>query len=100
MQNPVKHSTETIPGVPVGIRCARLAFLRDFESLMANRKTRGKYVCYHLDKLVAITKDYWSMIDEVVAKNIPEPEYLILKVVPGEDKSEREALEEIGINPD
>ncbi len=96
----MNQSTETVEGVPPGIRRARLAFLRDFESLLVSRKTRGKYVCYHLDTLVAITKDYLSMIRELNAKNIPDFESHIFKVEPGCDKTERDALEEIEINPD
>ncbi len=67
---------------------------------MANRKTRGKYVGYHLDKLVAVTRDYGTLIDELNAKKIPENESLIQKVEPGVDRSESDALEEIEINPD
>jgi hypothetical protein len=50
--------------------------------LLADRKTRGKYVCYHKDRLVAVTNDYVAMIQEVVAKGFPEDESLILKVRP------------------
>ena len=57
----MNEPTQVIQGVPEGIRIARLAFLRDFETLMANRKTRGKYVGYHLDKLVAVTRDYGAV---------------------------------------
>src|SRR5436189_6373182 len=72
--------------VPEGIRKARAAFLRDFAALLADRKTCGKYVCYHNDALVLITKDYRSMIREIVARNIPEDASLIFKVTPGEEE--------------
>jgi hypothetical protein len=74
--------------VPEGVRRARAAFLRDFPTLLADRKTRGRYVCYHNDTLVAVTKDYWAMIDEVVRRNIPEDASLIFKVTPGDYETE------------
>ncbi len=91
---------QTTVGVPDGIRMAQVAFLRDFTSLMANRKTRGKYVCYHKDQLVAVTNDYRAIIQEVVTKGWPRDESLILKVVPGEDRAEQDILDEAEINPD
>jgi hypothetical protein len=54
--------------VPEGIRLARAAFIRDFPALIANRRTRGKYVCYHNDVCVAVTNNYVDMIDEVNRK--------------------------------
>lgn len=66
-----------------------MAFLRDFPTLYANRRTRGKYVCYQNDNLVAITKDYLSMIREVNKKNVPEPEYLILRVEEGVNREQQ-----------
>ena len=80
--------------VPAGVQQARAAFLRDFATLMADRKTRGKYVCYHKDQLVLINRRYFALIDEAVARNIPDSEWLIFKVVPGEDEYERAIAEE------
>jgi len=86
--------------VPEGIRIARAAFLRDFTSLLGNRKTRGKYVCYHKDKLVAVSNDYLAMIREVVGKGYPESESLILKVRPGAGADQQRYADEAELEPD
>jgi len=80
--------------VPEGIRRARAAFLRDFASLIADRRTRGKYVCYNNDERVAVNSDYLSIIGEVIAKNIPEDAYLIIKVTSGAEREQQMFAEE------
>ena len=72
----------------------RTAFLRDFATLLADRRTRGKYVLYHNDELVAVAKDYVLIVREAIAKNIPEDASLIFKVVPGTEVFERIVAEE------
>jgi hypothetical protein len=96
-QTPNAESIST--EVPQGIRTARAAFLRDFTSLLADRKTRGRYVCYHKDKLVAVTKDYLAMIEEVNAKAYPEDESLIIKVRPGAGQDQQDLADEVEIDP-
>jgi len=83
--------TELTPQlVPEGIVKARAAFLRDFPALMADRKTRGKYVAYHNDKLVAVHKDYFKLVQKVHSRNIPEHASLIVEVT-----NESERMEQI-----
>ena len=89
---PEPVSSEAV--VPEGVRRARAAFLRDFAALLADRKTRGKFVCYHNDALVAVAKDYDSIIREAVVRNIPEDASLIFKVIPGEEVMEQIFAEE------
>ena len=96
----MNEPNQTTVDVPEGIRIARAAFIRDFASLLADRKTSGKYVCYHKDKLVVVTKDYLAMIREVVAKGYPEHESLILKVVPGAGREQQDCADEAELNPD
>jgi len=90
-------TTELI--IPEGIQKARTAFLQDFPKLMANRSTRGNYVCYHHDKLVAVAKDFQSLLNEVIRKNVPEDESLMLRVQPSADREMQEVIDEIEINP-
>ncbi len=89
----------TVSDVPEGIRIARAAFLRDFTALLADRKTCGKYVCYHKDKLVAVSKSYLAMIQIVVAKGFPEDESLILKVRPGAGRDQQAYADEAELEP-
>jgi hypothetical protein len=91
-------TTSSHDEVPEGIRRARAAFIRDFPTLMANRRTRGKYVCYHKEDCVAVTKNYRAMIDEVIKKNIPENASLIFQVTPGEDRAEQLIADEADID--
>ena len=48
-EHPLATITGTPTDVPEGIRRARAAFLRDFKKLIADSKTRAKYVCCHND---------------------------------------------------
>ena len=76
--------------VPEGIVKARAAFLRDFPALMADRKTRGKYVCYHNDKLVAIDKNYRKLVQKMYSRGIPDTASLIVEV-----SAESERIEQV-----
>jgi hypothetical protein len=80
--------------VPDGVVQARAAFLRDFQALFADRKTRGKYVLYHKDTCVAVSKDYFHLVREVTARNIPENESLITLVTVASELVERALAEE------
>lgn len=86
--------------VPEGIRRARAAFLRDFDALLADRKTRGKFVCYHNDKLAAVHSDYRALIQEATKRNIPENASLIIKVTPGAGSEQQMFTDEGEIDPD
>ena len=86
--------------VPVGIRRARAAFLRDFPRLLADRRYRNMYVCYHNDELIANHRNHRALIDDVVARKIPEDSYLTFYVVAGEDREQQLIADEAEIDPD
>jgi hypothetical protein len=75
--------------VPEGVQKARAAFLRDFPTLNADPKIRGRYVVYHQDRRVAVTRSYGAGIDEVNRLNLPNGEYLVLEVSPDSEAWER-----------
>lgn len=79
-------TTSSSDEVPQGIRRARAAFLRDFPALISDRHIRGNYVCYCNDERVAVNSDCLAMIGVVNKLNLPEDAYLIIKVIPGEDR--------------
>jgi len=87
-------TTSSHDEVPEGIRRARAAFLRDFPVLIADRRIRGRYVCYWNDERVAVNSDYFAMIRELVARKIPEDASLIIEVIPGEDRIQKLFAEE------
>jgi len=87
LKNPMTELSP--PLVPEGIVNARAAFLRDFPALMADRKTRGKYVCYHNDKLVGVGKDYFKLIQEIHSRKIPENASLIVEVTQESERMEQ-----------
>src|SRR5688500_7841273 len=91
--------TEAPTDVPLGIRRARAAFLRDFDDLLADSNTRGKYVCYHNDARVAVTADYVAMMRELVGRNIPEDASLVFKVTSSADIAERAIADEAETDP-
>lgn len=79
--------------IPEGIRLAKAALRRDLPELLANRRMRGKYVCYQRDKRVIVGKDYLSVIGEVVRLNIPGEDYIVAKVRPGAWSEEEEEVD-------
>src|SRR2546423_42638 len=80
--------------VPEGVIRARAAFLRDFPKLYADKKTRGKFVCYHNDELVLVNKDYRAIEREAAARNIPMNASLIAEVTPGDEADQRAIFNE------
>ena len=94
MPEPVPQTEQAEAVVPEGVQRARAAFLRDFAKLIADRKTRGKFVCYHNDQLIAVNRDYVALIRELVARNIPENASVIFEVVPEAEAEERAFAEE------
>ena len=91
--DPIALPVTSIPEMSESIWLALAALRRDLPELMANRKTRGKYVCYRRDQRVAVGKNYRSVIAEVVRLNIPEDEYIVEKVQPGAGSVEEEELD-------
>ena len=82
------------PLVAEGVIRARAAFLRDFAALDADKKTRGKFVCYHNDQLVLMNKSYRAIVRESYARNIPENASIIAEVTLASEQEEKEFAEE------
>src|SRR5437667_39203 len=87
------------PDVPEGIRRARAAFLSDVAALLADRGTCGRYVCSHRDKRVIVADDYRSVIAEVVKRDIPEDEYLVIRVTPGAGREQQAFADGAELDP-
>jgi hypothetical protein len=85
--------------VPEGVQKARAAFLRDFPTLNADPKIRGRYVVYHQDRRVAVARTYRAACDEADRLNLPDGEHLIIKVSPDSEAWERAGAEEAEIDP-
>lgn len=71
-----------VPEIPEGIRRAKAALRRDLPELLAGRRTRGKWVCYHLETRIGISKDDMDLIRECNRRNIPHDEYTIEQITP------------------
>jgi hypothetical protein len=78
--------------LPEGVRRAREAFLRDFAKLIADPKTRGKWICYHADKLVAVHADYVALIRSI--RDVSGDASLIFHVGPAAEAEEQAIAEE------
>ena len=91
---------EPVSEVPEGIRRARVAFLRDYPRLHADRKTRGKFVAYHLENMVAVTSGYLPMIRLLNVRSVPVEASLIFRVTPDTQVQEQGFADEIEINPE
>lgn len=89
MNNLTPKSEPSQAVVPEGVQKARAAFLRDYPSLYADPKIRGRHVVYHQDRKVAVVRTYRNGIDEVNRLNLPDGEYLVLEVSPDSEAWER-----------
>lgn len=94
---PEAKSSEAV--VPEGVQKARAAFLRDFPSLMADPKIRGRYVVYHQDQRVAVARTYRAACDEADRLKLPDEEHLVIEVSPDSEAWERAGAEEAEIDP-
>ena len=87
--------------IPEGVRQARAAFLRDFDALFADPKIRGRYVVYHRDRRVAVAKTFRAACDEAYERlNLPDGEFLVLKVSLDSAKYEAVVAVEGELDPD
>ena len=66
--------------IPEGIRRAKAALRRDLPELLADRRNRGKWVCYWLERRVGIGRDYLALIREVNRLDIPDGEFVLDKI--------------------
>ncbi len=74
--------------VPTGILKSRAALRRDLPSLLADRRTKGKWACYSGDTRIGVGTDYFALVDEVVRRGIPDGEFIIERVAPGAGSDE------------
>lgn len=79
--------------VPTGILLSRAALRRDLPSLLADRRLKGKWVCYHGERRVSLGADYHELIRECVRRGIPEDEYVIERVTPEAGSEEEQELD-------
>ena len=78
--------------VPEGIRRSRAAIRRDLPELLAKRRNRGKWVCYHGDVRVGIGH-FFFLISEVNRLNILDGEYFIACIQPGAGSEVEEEID-------
>jgi hypothetical protein len=73
---PVTSPTEEEPTfeIPPGIRRSQEAFWRDLPQLLAQKKLRGKWVCYHGDERIGIGR-YEDLIRECLRRGLRDEEY-------------------------
>jgi hypothetical protein len=68
--------------VPEGIRRSQQAFFRDLPELLKNRRLRGRYVAYHGDERVKISRSEVNVIRECVRRGLRSDEYDVFVVQP------------------
>ena len=68
---------------PEGILRARAAMRRDLPALLASWWKRGKLACYTGDGLVAVSRSYLALIDEIIRRGLPDGEFIIARIEPG-----------------
>lgn len=63
--------------IPPGIRRALAAIRRDLPELLANRRNRGKCVCYWLERRIGINRSSLPLVREINRLNVPDDEFVI-----------------------
>ena len=79
--------------IPEGIRRSRAAFRQALPELLARRRDRNKWVCYHLEEWIGIGNDYAALIEVCNLRNIPNGEVIIERITPCVGSEEEEELE-------
>lgn len=98
MSDPISEPTSSAEKacdleVPEGMRRAKAALRRDLPALLANRRTRRKWVAYGVDGQIAIGTDFIKLIEECVKRGIPDDEFIIDRVTPGAGSDEEEEID-------
>jgi hypothetical protein len=86
-----------IPEMSEGVRRSKAALRRDLPSLLASRRTLGRYVCYHLDERVAVSRDYLALIRECNRRNLPDGTFIIERIKPGAGSEEEIEIESFDV---
>jgi hypothetical protein len=75
---PVLRSEErTIQEVPEGIRRAREAFLRHLPMLLVRKRLHGRWVLYHGDKQIRISRRTDKLLRECDKRGLAEDDYYL-----------------------
>jgi hypothetical protein len=85
--------TETPIDIPSGITRSRASLRRDLPALLADRKTRGKWVCYSGDTRIGIGTDYFALIRECANQGIPEDAFIIERITDRAGNDEEDEIE-------
>jgi hypothetical protein len=68
--------------IPEGIRKSQEAFFRDLPELLKDRKLRGKYVAYHGNERVKVSKSETEVIRECLRRGLQSDRYDIFVIRP------------------
>jgi hypothetical protein len=82
-----------IPEMSEGIRRSKAGLRRDLPMLLANRRARSQYACYHLDEQVGISSDYLSLVRECNRRHLPDGTFIIERIKPGAGSEEEVEIE-------
>ncbi|HEV3121952.1 MAG TPA: hypothetical protein VGY53_08625 [Isosphaeraceae bacterium] len=68
--------------VPDGIRRSQEAFFRDLPELLKERRSRGRYVAYHGNERVMISRSEIDVIRECVRRGLQSDQYDVFMIRP------------------
>jgi hypothetical protein len=68
--------------VPDGIRRSQEAFFRDLPELLKQRRLRGRYVAYHGNERVGISRSEIDVIRECVRRGLQSDQYDVFMIRP------------------
>jgi hypothetical protein len=76
------------PEIAQGIRRSKDAFLRELPELMSQKRLRGRWTLYHLEKRLGIWRNPRRMIRKSVKLGLPEDEIYYGVIAPYPDEHE------------
>jgi hypothetical protein len=78
--------------IPPGIQRSQAAFRRDLPQLLANKKLYRRWVAYHGDERVGISRSADDLYDECVRRGYGRTEFVVRCIMP-EIPPDEETLE-------
>jgi len=79
--------------IPEGIRLSKAAIRRALPELLASRWTRDKYVCYHRDERVGVSRDHMALLRACLRRGYPVEEFFITRIKLGAASDEIEEID-------
>ena len=90
-------ASDGIPEMSPGVRASKAALRRDLPALLADRRKRGKYACYHLEERLGVNGDYLALVRECNRRQLPDGTFIIERIKPGAGSEEEVEIDSFDV---